>query len=234
MFKLACSHLKSSPKAVILYSGLIVLYAVIKVYGESIYLPDKKEMDLDDFPKNYLLLSGIITAIYFAIAQAIAFPIFGREIDKPLWKIPPTLVNFFKFFSFWFALHLLSLMLRLLIFQSDLVFEEQFNLYMTWLMFTTTILPLGATVMFYGDTSWTGIKQSLTTMFGQFPYYLGVCIITFFIYIYIHEIYPSLPNYALPIIELIGALIDCIIFAYCWEVCKKHRDELENMDDLDF
>lgn len=235
MLKQALSHLKNSPQAVFLYTGITVLYVALKVYGESLYMPDKQELELEDFPKHYLLISGLVTALFYATVQALIFPILGKEIDKPLWKIPQTIHSFIKFFSFWFAMHFLTLMLRLMIMQNDLLMDERANLFLMWLIFSTTIIPFGATIMFYGDTSIDGLKQTLSTIFGQFPYYLVTCLVTFFIYSTLYSfIFTGIPDTAIPLLELVGSLTDLIIFAYCWEICKKHRDELENMDDLDF
>jgi hypothetical protein len=235
MLKAAFSHIFRCPKALLIYVGIIVGYVVLKTLVEEALIPKTDDMDIQSISKVYLVSTTIITSAIFAFAQALAFPMLGREIDKPLWKIQSTPSIIFQFFSFWLTLNFLLLTIDLLISLSGISNDDKFSIYLWWLMSAAFLVPFGSTVMFYGQTGWQEIKQAITTIFGQFPYYMGITFLTFFFYLIFVQLHSlNLPIWGTAGLQTLSTTIDCIVFSFCWEVCKKHRDEQETMDDIDF
>lgn len=235
MFKNALAHVQHCYKAFFIYAGIVGGYVAIKVLAESYYLENKGAGDIESLSTLYLVASGLITTGVFSIGQALAFLRLGREIDKPFWKIESNFSTFIRFFSFWFTLNLITLTLQLLIIVPEIPADTKESLFICWLLFITTVIPFGATVMFYGIPGREEMAQACSTMIAQLPYYCAIFICTFFLYFYLIQIQASgLPDLALPLLEIIFVYIECVVFAFCWELCKKQRDELEHPDDFDF
>ena len=235
MFKNALAHVQKCYKAFFVYAGIVGGYVALKVFAESYFLEGKEAGYVESLSNVYLIASGLITTVVYSAGQAFAFPMLGREIDKPFWKVEFNLSTFFRFFSFWFTLNLVAGTLQLLIIISDIPDSTKYNLIIWSFLIFSTVIPFGATVMFYGNTRREEIMQACSTMIAQLPYYLAVFICTFFLYFNLFQIQlVEIPNSLRPLLEIISSYADCVIFAFCWELCKKQRDELENPDDFDF
>lgn len=236
MFKNALAHVQNCYKALFIYAGITAGYVALKVVVETFLLQQGIDTsDPESLTTQYYITTGLLDAFFYSLAAALAFPILGREIDKPLWKFEFNFTNVLHFFSLWFTLYLMIITARLLILLSNIPVESKESLIIYLLLGHTLLIPLGSTIMFYGHMSRETLGVAIQTLFSQFPYYLATFIATFFLYTYFIQILSaSFPPTALPLLEIVSAYAECVIFAFCWELCKKHREEEENSDDFDF
>ncbi len=232
MFKNALAHVQHCYKALFVYVGITAGYVALKVAIETLLLG---HIDTTTPNTTYLIINLLLSVLIYSIAQAIAFPMLAREIEKPLWKVETNRTTFLRFFSFWFTINLAVNMFQLLFILAELSPDTKFSLIIFSLCLATTVIPFGATVMFYGNTTREEISQALNTMIAQLPYYLITFLCTFWLYWnFIGLKLSGLPDVASPILEIVSGYAECVIFAFCWELCKKHREERENSDDYDF
>ena len=189
---------------------------------------------LDSLDKTYLTVGGIVTALIVAIAQTLVFTRFAKDIERPMWKMAPGFASFFRYCSFWFTLNYINIAAMLFIFILSISDDAKFSLDLLRNVYQIYLIPFGATVMFYGNTSRHEMGKALSTMLLQFPRFLLVGLIVLIAYTFLQSLQQSLDPMASPLIRIIEAYIDCFIFAYVWEICRFNREEEENSDDMEF
>lgn len=235
MFKNALAHVQQGYKALLVYAGIVAGYVALKVLIETLLLHGIDTNSPQDIAIPYYITAGLLDAFFYALASALAFPILGRQIDHPLWDFKPTLPNFLHFFSLWFTLYLISITSLLLITLTNIPDETKSSFIILWLLLQTLLLPIGATIMFYGTLNRDTIAPIIDTFLSQLPYYIATSFCTFLLYtVFMQFQRGSFPPVALPLLEIISAYAECLIFSFCWELCKRHRTAQEESDDLDF
>jgi hypothetical protein len=238
MFRNALAHVQRNPKALLIFVVIVAAYFALRVVVEEAIIGALDAETLEQSDKVYLIVSGIVTAIVIAIAQTIAFTILGRDIDRPFWKVEEGLPTFLRFCSFWFTLNYINTAVFLIAVMSPVSDDARVSIEVLRSVLELLIVPFGATVMFYGNTTRAELGQAFHTMILQLPLFF---LVGFFglifqsIQITLQAELIEIHSMTLPIIGAIGAYMDCFIFAYTWEICKRNREQEENADDdLDF
>jgi hypothetical protein len=234
MFSKALSHVQNCYKALLIFASIIAGFMAIRV-GVETWIIERYDLDdSENLSQMFMILFGIGTALIYALAQALAFPLLGEYIERPVWKARREPGAFARFFAFWFTLDLLSVASIVLISISPADNSSKASMLFLWTMLQTIVTPFGAAVMFFGNTTRREISQAGNTMIAQLPSFALLCLMYYVLISIVQSISFSLPAYLLPFSEIITAYTECFVFAYTWEICRRHRELEENMDDLDY
>lgn len=235
MFKNAIINVQNTYKALLIFIAISAGYVALRTGVETLVIGEIDLSNPDTITKIYLLSATVLTALVWALAQSLAYPIMGEYIERPTWKAHRAPGAFVRFFSFWFTLNLINLSCFLLIAILPTEDSTRESLQIMWIICQTAITPFGATVMFFGETTKNAMIQAANTMITQLPSYALICFISFFVIITLQINTQNIPDYLRPLLEVPSSYLDCFIFAYSWEICRRHREEEEeNMDDLEF
>jgi hypothetical protein len=232
MIRDAVMALQRNISALVLYIGLTTAYYVLKIIGEQSYIAHFEVNPQEGLPRNYLFISGIVTAAVFALAQAIAFTRLSQDLDRPFWKVNTIGEGMRRFFAPWFLLNMVSV--GLLLSSALLPEENDFRgaLQMIWLLWAASYLPFGATVMFYGHFGKQEIRQTLSTVSHELPSYILLMFIAFCAIVLVLSLGGSgMPLWAKPGLSIVDGYMDCLLFAATWFVCRRHRDTQSEQDD---
>ncbi|MFP6581317.1 MAG: hypothetical protein VCD00_02035 [Candidatus Hydrogenedentota bacterium] len=234
MFKNALSHVQHNYQALLIYVGITAGYYALKLGIETWPGLDFSQDNMETIETLYLVVSGLVSSAVYAVAQTIAFLKMGENIERPVWKASSKPGAFVRFWAFWFSINLIILSTLLIIAILPMESSTQASLHLFWRFGQTVLLPFGATTMFYGSTTRNEMKLAGYSMIAQLPAYALICFIGLCVEVTLVGMQDGLPTQALPALAIIDSYAACFIFAYSWEICRKHREEEENMDDLDF
>jgi hypothetical protein len=179
----------------------------------------------------------LLLIVVASAAQSIAFSRMGKEIDKPLWKIGGDLEALKRYFGLWFVLNFMAIS-----------FNEAANYFlladrqdiggMFFLLFclvNTVYIPIGACIMFHGRFDRGQLAEHLKPLFRQvamafaiFMFSAGI-VILFIVLVAQTQAQP----WMLPIINVVIAYFDCVVFAATWLLCMHDRMHPEEVE-LDF
>jgi hypothetical protein len=120
------------------------------------------------FSKGTLFFCGVgidaCLAIASAVAQAIVFSRFAKDIDRPLWRIQDDREALQRYFLLWIVLNACLSVLGLLSMDvPQLLDNEGFGFFPRWLfLFANAVyIPLGAAMMFMRTANWRNIGEAL-------------------------------------------------------------------------
>lgn len=179
----------------------------------------------------YLLLT-----VVFAVASAIAFARFGKELDKPLWKCASDWEALRRFFLIWFAL-------QILVFVIDIVFmlaatyeyaTPAVLAYFGRLAVFVLAVPAGAFLMFPGGIDRKDLGGAFRPLVRQFPNVFMVLLAYGAVVLFLeYTDARGLPLWIRPALAIVSGYFDCVVFCAIWIVCIIDRQNPEE-DDLDF
>lgn len=220
----------------------LILYLVATIGITSITLaidtliidPRRDTLDVV-YLRTFDFSADIVTAVVFALAQAIVFSKMGAEIDRPLWKISGVSESIRKFFSLWFILMLVNIALARFTERAD---ESGYPavayvLSSCWLVWLVIVVPLGSAIMFYGRPGLKEIRMAQETFARQFPRTLVVFLMALVIIVLFQALLSyDFPKWTRPFLGMIDGYGDCLLFSCTWILCMLHRDD--DGDDIDF
>ncbi|HNR32493.1 MAG TPA: hypothetical protein PKI11_16505 [Candidatus Hydrogenedentes bacterium] len=186
-----------------------------------------------------LALKILLAAVYSA-AQAVCYARMGKDIDRPLWKCPSDWEALARFFTPWFILNLLLLLLWTL--QGVVAAHDSAGgvLLLEFLIMLLYVLcvPIGACIVYGGGLQWQALGYLLYPLAKQFslaviPMLFGL--IGFTLIGLVYDLVPGIAGMPLTPVLLSAplALLDCLAFAAMWRVCMIQRDTPPD-EDLDF
>ncbi len=239
-------------------ASAVALYLVIIAVGSLAFTAARSVLlNADDDPSPSVaatllaMLLDVLMATAGAIAACLAFSRMGRELDKPLWKVEGDLEALRRFFLPWFILGLgVTTVYRVLMTaaaQTEDPFMALFGL-MTYVFLAAFVIPIGACIMFLGQFSWSTMGESLAPLSRQFVYVVGFLLFGFLVYMMLFMLaigFPHRPGLDAPeawlatgvflLLDLLGALSECVVFAGIWLICRMDRDTVQDSsDDFDF
>jgi hypothetical protein len=192
--------------------------------------------------------SDLFLAAGFGFVQALLFSRLGEEMDRPLWKVPGDREAVRRFFPLWFAINLLTVTTLSLMERAakagapeDVSNSLLLALFLLFLFAT----PAGAVIMFLGKFRWQDVPAAFVPLSTQFREFVIVLILNFFVFTWYLDLAPSLlerpelrdNQVFLTAIEAPFNLIDCLVFAAVWHICRMHRQYMNEQggnDDFDF
>ena len=213
---------------VLLLTAVNLLYRLASGHVEGFVEPDA----LPSWYPIYAIAADLFLAAGFSAVQAVVFAMFGREIDRPLWKCEGPGDALRRFFIVWFILNLVILTVIRLQVRAAEADAAQVVIALDFLMLGLYLfaLPVGACVMYWGRLNWEELGESLAPIARQFPLVVVVLAINFGQYI-LHLILVDLLPQAradspivLAIADIPFHLLDCFAFAAMWRICMLHRD----------
>lgn len=234
MFSAALSHVQRNYVALLIYAAITAGFIAIGTAVETWVLTDHSLEDSDGLGKLYIVLNSLTLAAILAIAQTIAFTRMATEIERPVWKASSIPGSFMRFWSFWFTLDLIQFSMFVVIAVFPMEPSGAQSLFTLWLCGRSILVPFGAATMFLGNTTRVEMRLAGVILVAQLPYVALICFIRFFVDVTLISMESGLPVFATPALQIIHSYVACFAFAYTWEICRKHREEEENMDDLDF
>jgi hypothetical protein len=183
------------------------------------------------------LANDLFQALAWAFAASVAFSRIGRDMDRPLWKVPDDRAALARFFVPWFILALVFTTAGQALF-STINPEEPASI-LGWLtgvsLVAMWIVPLGACVMFMGRLDWAHLGDALTPLFRQFPLalpFLGLGFLTCFV---LSMLFVGESIVLMMLLKALDGLAECLVFAGIWAVCRHDRTHGDTAtDDYDF
>lgn len=186
---------------------------------------------------GYPFASDVLIAAGYAFAMCIVFGRIGREIDRPFWKIDSDWEVLRRFFNLWFILVLISILVIGLVGQFlEASTEEGQILFFIWLFGNSFLIQFGGAIMFYGHCRKEEIAQAMSTLMHQLPLTLLAALVSFFFNILVINILAEqiLPKWGTPAVDIIDGYGTCVVFAFTWLICMRHRDDESEDEDFDF
>jgi len=182
------------------------------------------------------VLIYLVLTVIFAVASAIAFARFGKELDKPLWKCAGDWEAFRRFFLVWFALHNLVIAVEI-----DFIFAATHEnavppvlTYFGRLAGFVLAVPAGAFLMFPGGIDWHDLGGVFRPLVRQFPHVFMVLLAYGMVVLFLeYTDTRDLPLWIQPALAIVSGYFDCVVFCAIWIICIIDRQSPEE-DDLDF
>lgn len=180
------------------------------------------------------LLLSLITAAF----QATIFARMGKEIDRPLWKSAGDWEALRKYMALWTGLNLLVLaFIQMFHFAITALDNEAVGSFFLLLYAMATVLyvPFGAAMMFGGDVSLKRAGERLTPLMRQMPQTLAVLLLSGMVFVFLHMLLPQTQSqpWLLPLLAVIEAYFNCVVFAAVWLICVYDRQNPEETE-IDF
>ena len=182
----------------------------------------------------------LLTVILFALLQCLVFSRMGREIDQPLWKIADDRESIHRFFSMWF---LFNLTVLLPVHLSEFVYARWGDkavgvsvlLLLAYVSVAVILVPVGACFMFRGrfELRHAGdILGPLARQPGATGLILALNLAQFLLYLLALDAEKPLSVLAVSssAVYVVGAYIDCVVFAGAWIICIIDRNTVEEPD----
>jgi hypothetical protein len=237
MFAEAFHGLQHNLRTLLLYVGLATAYQSAFLFGEHTFiLPIEETLD-PVYLDAYAFSTTLLHALCWAALQSICFARLGRKIDQPLWKISGDWESLKRFFKLWFLLDLGALTLMSVAFNVGSGMDDKsaaMMLIMLALGAVVTVAPFGIAVMFHGRFGPEEVKAALSTLGAQLPRAAVVVLMAFFVSMFLIDIQAT-ENFAIglrPLLYIVDAYVDCLIFCCIWYLCMLNRDE--DTEDIDF
>jgi hypothetical protein len=212
------------------------LPAGLLAVGAAFLRPSDPAAPLDPARQSAFFMVDLVYAALHALAASVAFSRLGRELDKPLWKVPTDGEAVRRFFMLWFTMLLaLTAADRVAFMVARTTGEETFYLValMLLLVGNAFMFVAGACVMFHGRHEWSELGEALGPV-GRFPAHTMLFVLLgFAAYMVLVLAIQGLPRGLQLLPMLVSTLVDCIIFAGAWQVCRIHRDA-PPANDFDF
>ena len=170
-----------------------------------------------------------------AFAQSIVFSRFGKEMDRPLWKVAGDLEALRRYFKLWFVLNVVVVVcFKLAIFLPILLGDDRYQGGLLWLFVFTAAacVPVGAAIMFSREFHWRTLAESLAPFRRQIgKAALLFCANGLFLFFFLALLIPTEEHpWLRPVVDVISSYFDCVIFAATWQVCRLDRDAPSETD----
>jgi hypothetical protein len=237
MFAEAFHGLQQNLRTLVLYIGLATAYQSAFLFGHhTLILPIEETLD-PVYLNVYAFSTTILHALCWAVLQSICFARLGRKIDQPFWKISGDWESLKRFFKLWFLLDLGALTLLSVAEKLASGMDDESLAKMTIcfaLGAAVTAAPFGIAVMFHGRFGQEEVRAALSTLVAQLPRAALVVLMAFFVAMFLIDIRFS-ENFAIglaPLLYIVDAYVDCLIFCCIWYLCMLNRDE--DTEDIDF
>lgn len=237
MFSEAFQGLQQNLRTLLLYAGSITLCQSGRLLVELLYLVPVKETLDPRYLNAYTFSATILTALVLAAIQSVCFARFGEKIDRPFWKISGDWEAIKRFYKLWFLLDLgiltlMSIPTAIL----DQTGDEELAamLQVLTLGIAVLALPFGSAVMFYGKFAREEVKAAIHTLASQFPRVIVIMALNYCVAIVLSSILAAetMTPWLSPLVFIVDAYVDCLIFCCIWYLCIAHRDE--DTEDIDF
>lgn len=217
------------------YVAVAVTIHLIHLGADEIFLSeDWIEANPSAF-SAYVLGFEIFVTFSAAVSRSLFFARLGREIDKPFWKSNGDGDSIRRFLGLWFILNLItigSLNLVSSIGQSEP--DSALTLIVMWILFNGLLVPFGACVMFYGSAGREELVKAMDTLLRQFPRLATVLLLSYAVMCFVLAVMPAVPPWGVPLLVVVQAYVDCVVFSTTWLICMVHRDEEPEDEDFDF
>lgn len=168
-----------------------------------------------------------------AIAQAIVFSRFAKDMDRPLWRMRDDREALRRYFLLWLAFNGVVFLLNLLSYDVPILIDnEEFGAIPQLLaLFAVALyIPLGAAMMFHGTADWRRIPESLGPYGRHFAKVMLVCCAAGFLYLMMLDAALRMKEH--PLLRLVVDVIlgygDCVIFCAAWMICMHDRQNPED------
>ncbi|HOZ47984.1 MAG TPA: hypothetical protein PLO37_22165 [Candidatus Hydrogenedentes bacterium] len=194
---------------------------------------------LDDYAlRGYQFIMDLGLGLGYAFACVLAFTRMGRQIDRPLWKVPNDREAIRRFLLLWFLIGLCGItILRVFerLVETD-PGEGTLALMQTFYFLTFVLsIPVGACIMFPGRLDWREVAADLAPLLRQFARTLIIISINFLLFIFhllllqFFYFHPQARSdfWLLTITDIPFALVDCLVFAATWMLCITDRRQQE-------
>jgi hypothetical protein len=182
--------------------------------------------------------SDLFLIISFAVLQSIIFSRMGKNIDRPLWKISGDWEALRRYFPLWFALNAVIFILKDVSTYAIVVLDSQNlagALFLLLTFFAIIYIPAGAAIMFGGPVQLSALGEVLRPLIRQAPRTLIVLMFAGLVFFFSHYLVLATASarWLWPLISIVEAYFDCVIFAAIWLICMYDRQNPEESD-LDF
>ena len=160
----------------------------------------------------------VVLVLVTSLTQTVVFSKLAHNLDKPLWKLAGIAQALRRHLGYWLLANALFAVLMILGFVAPCM------------VVGITYIFVGACRMFRWDSSWTDVFRPFRR---EFPAALvlitftGVMFVSYFMFMEGVQDRQILQ----PLVEIIFAYADLVIFSATWNLCMKDR---ETPDDVDF
>ena len=237
MLKETLTILQRNLPVVLLYLGAAAALSALRLAGNWYMSGGDFEGARTSAEQTYFVVADLTMALLAAAVQVVVFNTLGAAADRPLWKQMPLREAFARFYQLWLIINLLVLagfqsIQWVMTTAGD---SSGASLFLLWLVLSGFVLPYGAAVMFYRDTGRTELKLAVLTLVDQLPRLLLVLLL----WLSVNALYwvillsQTLPHYLTPLLVVVVAYFDCVVFVYTWLLCTFHRNNPREDDDWD-
>jgi len=170
----------------------------------------------------------VFLVVCYAFAQSIAFARFGKDIDRPLWKIAGDKEAVKRFFKLWLVLNAMVVACYEL-FVSALVLLDSERLaavlFPLFALAGIVYVPVGACIMFYGRFERQGLGEGFAPLMNQWPKALVLLCANGLLFFFSLYLIAGAQDrlWLQPIVDVIFGYFDCLIFAATWLICMADR-----------
>lgn len=181
----------------------------------------------------------VLLVVWWSLAQTIAFSRLGREMDRPLWKVPTDGEAIRRFLPMWCVLNAVPQAAHLgAAWHLSAVGPglAPSLLALLWISSAVLVTPVGAAIMFLGRPGVKSLGDALRPFGRRFPQTVIVMITSgavFFFADYINR-RTAEQVHLRPVIDVAFIYFDCLIFSASWLLCKLDRDRPDEEDDFEF
>lgn len=182
--------------------------------------------------------SDLFLVIAFAALQSIVFSRMGKNIDRPLWKISGDWEALCRYFPLWFVLNGIIFVIKDLA-NYALVALDNTNLFVSLflllMLFAVIYIPAGAAIMFGGAVHLPTLGEVLRPLVRQGSRTLVILFFAGLVFFFSQYLVLATASarWLWPLISIVEAYFDCVIFAAIWIICMYDRQNPEESD-LDF
>ena len=238
MLKESLAILQRNLSVVLIFLGVAAALSALRLTGDWLMFGGDFDGPRTSAQQTYLVGADIVMALVTAAVQVVVFNWLGAAADRPLWKVMPLREAFAKFYQLWLIINLLVLAgLQSIQWVAATAGENSgASLFLLWLVISGFALPYGAAVMFHRDSGRAELKLAVLALVDQLPRLLLVLLLWFAVNSLVWAVLLSqtLPVYTSPLLVVVLAYLDCVVFVYTWLLCVFHRDHPRDEDDWDF
>lgn len=188
-----------------------------------------------------LLLSlsvSLALVVLTALIQAVVFARMGKEIDRPLWKSAGDWEALRRYFLLWAVLNALIVVCSSMADFSLTVLDSERLSGMFFLLYVAACVvsvPLGGAIMFGGPLRVRKLGERLLPLMRQMPQTLLVLLLSGAVFFFTLSLVAGTESkpWLLPLLSVIQAYFDCVLFAAVWLICVYDRQNPEETE-IDF
>lgn len=223
--------------ALLAYIFFSALMSFARVLSNKWFEALDKETVSPFVENGFPIISNVLIAAGYALLLSVVFARMGREIDRPFWKVESDREAIRRFFQLWFILILISILFGDIVGQLIVHSPDDGQIFsILWLCGNSFLILIGGAIMFQSHCRKDEIAQAMGTLLHQLPLTLLAALVSFFFNSLVIEIMRAgiLPDLATPILDIIDGYGTCLVFAFIWLICMRHRDEESEDEDFDF